>query len=92
MPKIMQLSDHIYVLIKGRLSRLVRPEEVRSNAQVVDAYLVVPKVFKQKTPIWLLTSGYPNYLRKMDGRRIKKGGDINGKVSNTLGNRYEQNV
>lgn len=39
MPKIMQLSDHIYVLNKGKVIASGLPEEVRANEQVVDAYL-----------------------------------------------------
>lgn len=39
MPKIMQLSDHIYVLNKGKVIASGAPEEVRANEQVVEAYL-----------------------------------------------------
>ena len=39
MPKIMQLSDHIYVLNKGKVIASGLPEEVRANEQVVEAYL-----------------------------------------------------
>jgi ABC-type branched-subunit amino acid transport system ATPase component len=39
MPKIMQLSDHIYVLNKGKVIASGLPEEVQANEQVVDAYL-----------------------------------------------------
>ncbi len=39
MPMIMQLSDHIYVLNKGKVIASGAPEEVRANEQVVDAYL-----------------------------------------------------
>lgn len=39
MPKVMQLSDHIYVLNKGKVIASGLPEEVRANEQVVDAYL-----------------------------------------------------
>ncbi|MHC1611485.1 MAG: ABC transporter ATP-binding protein [Candidatus Methanospirareceae archaeon] len=39
MPMIMQLSDYIYVLNKGKVIASGAPEEVRANEQVVDAYL-----------------------------------------------------
>ncbi len=39
MPMIMQLSDFIYVLSKGKVIASGTPEEVRSDKRVLDAYL-----------------------------------------------------
>lgn len=39
MPMIMQLSDFIYVLSKGKVIASGAPEEVRSDKRVLDAYL-----------------------------------------------------
>lgn len=39
MPKLMQLSDYIYVLNKGKVIASGAPEEVRANERVVEAYL-----------------------------------------------------
>ena len=39
LPKLMQLSDYIYVLNKGKVIASGAPEEVRANERVVEAYL-----------------------------------------------------
>ena len=39
MPMIMQLSDYIYVLSKGKVIASGAPDEVRTDERVLDAYL-----------------------------------------------------
>jgi len=39
MPVIMGLAEHIYCLAHGRLLAQGRPDEIRDNREVIDAYL-----------------------------------------------------